>query len=88
MLYLGQYPDGTEFRRTSHRTYTHAVIPVYTSTRGYITATEGPWKGARVVPIVETCEPYYGKPTFCGRLDLAQKKAKPGWLIVELTKIP
>lgn len=57
--YVAVAPDGTKFKRTSHRIYTHAVL------------TEGA-NGWQTIG-------------FCGRLDLAEKKAASlvGGVVVE-----
>jgi len=75
---------GQTYRRTSHRHYTHAVLPVYTTRTRWVPSDNSVHQGLSV-PVYDPCEPWYGTPQFCGSLALAQKAAKPGWVIVPLT---
>lgn len=86
-IFVGHYTqhDGiqTQFRRTSvaRRHYTHAIIPYYTTKTIFVPS---PQHKGLTIPTEEPCEPWYGKPQFCGNLLLAQQKLKPGWLLVEV----
>ena len=81
MRYVVTY-KGQTFVRTSHRHYTHAVIPVYTTRHTWVPSPKHAGLLARhEIP----CAPYYGPPKFCGSAALARKTAQPGWIILPVT---
>jgi len=82
MKYRAAY-QGKTFDRTSHRHYTHAVIPIYTTRVQWVPSSTHNGLSVREE---EPCEPYLGTPQFCGSFTLAQRAARPGWAIVEVRR--
>lgn len=68
-------------RSVDRRQFTHAVIPYYTTRIKYLPPEA---HGGLSVPVEIPCVPWYGKAQFCGSLQLAQKKLKPGWVLTEV----
>jgi hypothetical protein len=90
-IFVGTYHEhgsniAVQIRRTcvARRHYTHAVIPYYTSQKVSVPAPNHPGLTIRVD---QACEPWHGKAQFCGSLASAQKKLKPGWILVEVQEL-
>ena len=84
--YTGHRGEKVGIRRTcvGGRTYTHAVIPYYTTRAKSVPHPEHPHL---TITVRAPCEPWYGKAQFCGSLALAQKKLKPGWILTEVREV-
>jgi hypothetical protein len=88
-VFVGTYKqhDGIEvqIKRTTvaRRSYTHAVIPYYTTKIVHAPATDPRYIGY-TIPTEVPCEPWYSKARFCGSLERARKQLKPGWILTEV----